>query len=1298
MANTVTLLDTSNNVVGTFTTIQAAVNAASNGYTVEVGPGTYQEQVTVNGLTNLTIEGTGADPSQTVILSPDAANLVSNIQNPGEFHTFTDALVGAENGASVTIKNLTVNGNNQGVVYATGANGGGDLVGIEGVDSSLNVSNVHVTGTEDVESGVLQGGQGNKGIVVNDTNSSAETLTVTGSTVDNFQKAGILMEGAGLTVNVNNNTVTGVGANPTNLSQNLIELELGATGSITHNQVTGVSDANFGSNGVLIFKSGSGVTVSNNTVTGLAGNVNSAGIYFLGVDAPTAEGNTITDQGFALADDGSARAFNTALVQDNNTYSGNALNYYFFAGPTSTNAWTVTGTGGPDDLEGGANNDIFTVMGGAPNGNVFVGNGGIDTVQGYGAGYHVAIQSNQWVVTNGTVTDTLTGIEKVVIGGRTYDLVDNLGQDVGGFQTLQSAVNAAQPGDIVVTAIGSTSVTVGVDNLTFEPLQVATGITLTLASTGVHTVTLADYAPGQGTPVTVDGNDLGDTFHGNDGGDTFVGGAGNDTIMPGTGVDTLSGGGGANVFTGTAADLNGDTITDFVPGDKITITDANPAHFSFHFSGTTLSFDPNTAASATFDTITLSNAPTEPIRENADPVSGVDLSFDVLTPHGTTIAPTANQVFTGTVATFSDSDTANVAGDFTATVDWGDGQTTTGTVSGSNGSFTVSGAHTYAAGGTDTVKVALMDGTATATATTTATVRSLSGQMALSAATEGTALPNNTAVATFSDTNTSDPASSFTATTNWGDGVTTTGTVVGSGGSLTVEGGHTYADEGNDTASVTLIHTADMSTATVSGAVSVADADVFTPHGTSIAARTRQIFSGAVATFTDSDTANVAGDFTATVDWGDGQTTTGTVSGSGGSFTVSGAHAYTATGNDTLKVTLTDDAPGTATATATTTATVNPGSAVAYDFNGDGKSDLLFQSTNGTPQIWLMNGTSIISETQLVAPPPQWKIVTSGDFNGDGLADILWLNTVTNQASIWEMNGTSIVSAVGLPAPPSTWHIAGVGDLFGSGDAAIIWQNSDGTPSVWQMNGTSIVSAVALPNPGPAWKIVATGDFNGDGKTDILWDNTVSGQPAIWEMNGDSIVSAVGLTPQPANMEIVGTGDFNGDGDADILWLNTATNAPTIWMMNGTSVTSMTTLVAPPPSWRLVGTSDVNGDGMADLLWQNSDGTTTAWEMNGTSIVSAVAVGNPGVPWILNNNDPPLPSTPNTTNGAGTMHLSMPDVANAASSTRAGGPASSVAGMLGAVSASNLSSSLAAAGAQLFNTTTVASSLHLGTG
>ena len=43
---------------------------------------------------------------------------------------------------------------------------------------------------------------------------------------------------------------------------------------------------------------------------------------------------------------------------------------------------------------------------------------------------------------------------------------------------------------------------------------------------------------------------------------------------------------------------------------------------------------------------------------------------------------------------------------------------------------------------------------------------------------------------------------------------------------------------------------------------------------------------------------------------------------SAGSFTVTGSHTYASTGQDTVTVTLSDDAPGTATATATSTVTV----------------------------------------------------------------------------------------------------------------------------------------------------------------------------------------------------------------------------------------------------------------------------------------------------------------------------------------------------------------------------------------
>jgi hypothetical protein len=63
---------------------------------------------------------------------------------------------------------------------------------------------------------------------------------------------------------------------------------------------------------------------------------------------------------------------------------------------------------------------------------------------------------------------------------------------------------------------------------------------------------------------------------------------------------------------------------------------------------------------------------------------------------------------TGTVATFSDANTNDVAGEFTATVNWGDGTTEVGTVTGQNGSFAVAvpgSTHFYADAGTDPITV-----------------------------------------------------------------------------------------------------------------------------------------------------------------------------------------------------------------------------------------------------------------------------------------------------------------------------------------------------------------------------------------------------------------------------------------------------------------------------------------------------------------------------------------------------------------------------------------------------------------
>src|SRR5664280_160343 len=66
--------------------------------------------------------------------------------------------------------------------------------------------------------------------------------------------------------------------------------------------------------------------------------------------------------------------------------------------------------------------------------------------------------------------------------------------------------------------------------------------------------------------------------------------------------------------------------------------------------------------------------------------------------------------------------------------------------------------------------------------------------------------------------------------------------------------------------------------------------------------------SAPVAGFTDPDPASTAGEYSATVDWGDGSpTSTGPVAGpTGGPFTVNGSHAYADEGTYKASATIND--------------------------------------------------------------------------------------------------------------------------------------------------------------------------------------------------------------------------------------------------------------------------------------------------------------------------------------------------------------------------------------------------------
>jgi FG-GAP-like repeat len=94
------------------------------------------------------------------------------------------------------------------------------------------------------------------------------------------------------------------------------------------------------------------------------------------------------------------------------------------------------------------------------------------------------------------------------------------------------------------------------------------------------------------------------------------------------------------------------------------------------------------------------------------------------------------------------------------------------------------------------------------------------------------------------------------------------------------------------------------------------------------------------------------------------------------------------------------------------------------DFNGDGGADLLWATdnlnTSNNFDMWLMRGPSILSSAYFGTMPPGWFPHATGDFNGDGKSDLLWENYDAGNRAIWFMNGTQVLSSAGLPTSRPT--------------------------------------------------------------------------------------------------------------------------------------------------------------------------------------------------------------------------------------------------------------------------------------
>lgn len=284
------------------------------------------------------------------------------------------------------------------------------------------------------------------------------------------------------------------------------------------------------------------------------------------------------------------------------------------------------------------------------------------------------------------------------------------------------------------------------------------------------------------------------------------------------------------------------------------------------------------------------------------------------------------------VANFSDADPDPHLSNYQATINWGDGSApTAGTVGVGSGAgrFEVTGSHAYAVAGTYTVTTSITDqipghvGYGPVQATVLATVGE-AGVEVLSVE-EGTSFSG--VIAQFCG----ESGSPSSVSIDWGDGSpadTDTTVAADSSTCLDVSAAHTYPEGGSYT--VTVTPSPSSWAAPVSGTATVTDAPLTaTFDATALAA------AGSSFTIPDTQLASVvdsnpnapscgagdACDISATINWGDGSSSAGTVTpvSGGGGLAVDGSHAYTGPGEYTITVTAHDVHGAAAVATGTYT-------------------------------------------------------------------------------------------------------------------------------------------------------------------------------------------------------------------------------------------------------------------------------------------------------------------------------------------------------------------------------------------
>ena len=292
--------------------------------------------------------------------------------------------------------------------------------------------------------------------------------------------------------------------------------------------------------------------------------------------------------------------------------------------------------------------------------------------------------------------------------------------------------------------------------------------------------------------------------------------------------------------------------------------------------------------------------------------------------------------------------------------------------------------------------------------------------------------------------------------------------------------------------------------------------------------------------------------------------------------------------------------------------------AVKNDFNGDGKSDILFRSSSIDESLWLyeMDGHSIIESNKVTPLNPNYEIVHIGDFTGENKVDILIRHSITDILYLFEMDGPTVKSRKVI-GKLDRWSIAAVADFTGDGKEDILLREEGSEHlRMYKMDAHKISSTTELDDLSLEWDVAGAGDFNGDGKYDILLRDSSKDLLWLYEMDGSNIIYESKVADIASDWIIAGIADFTGDKNADILFRNATSGLFSLYVMDGSEIISSEVIEDLSLEWRVAGVADYSGDGKADILLRDM-ATDDLWmyEMDGTTILEDNLVGTLSSSW-----------------------------------------------------------------------------------